>query len=83
MNEYQLIKQIGKCPKCGCTEFIINSEASGNVSYFVSLVGEECDNSEMYSGLDYRYDEWCVCANCENKLFKYKDYYASSDFLLE
>ena len=37
----------------------------------------------MYSGLDYHYDEWCVCANCENKLFKYRDYYASGDFLLE
>ena len=83
MNEYQLIKQIGKCPKCGCTEFVINAEVSGNVSYLVSLVGEECDNSEMYSGLDYNNDEWCVCANCENKLFKYKDYYASDDFLLE
>ena len=73
MNEYQLIKQIGKCPKCGCKEFVVNSKVDG----------EECDNSEMYSGLDYHYDEWCVCAKCENKLFKYKDYYASGDFGLE
>lgn len=83
MNEYQLIKQIGKCPKCGCKEFVVNAKVDGEVPYFVNLDGEECDNSDMYSGLDYQYDEWCVCAKCENKLFKYKDYYASCDFLLE
>lgn len=83
MNGYEVIKQVGKCPECGCTEFVINSEVSGTVSYLVSLVGEECDNSEMYSGLEYNHDEWCVCANCEKQLFKYKDYYASGDFLLE
>ena len=48
MNGYEVMKQVGKCPECGCTEFVINSEVSGTVSYLVSLVGEECDNSEMY-----------------------------------
>ena len=57
MNEYQLIKQIGECPKCGCKEFIVNSKVDGEVSYFVNLDGKECDNSEMYSGLDYHYDD--------------------------
>ena len=64
-------------------DVIVNSKVDGEVSYFASLDGEECDNSEMYSALNYYYDEWCVCAECENKLFKYKDYYASGDFLLE
>ena len=68
MNRYEVIKQTGECPECGCTEFYINSKVSGTVSYLVSLVGEECDNSEMYSGLDYNHDEWCVCANCEKQL---------------
>jgi hypothetical protein len=40
MNGYEVMKQVGKCPECGCTEFVINSEVSGTVSYLVSLVGE-------------------------------------------
>ena len=40
MNEYQIIKQIGECPKCGCKEFIITSKVDGEVSYFVNLDGE-------------------------------------------
>lgn len=44
MNKYQLIKQIGECPKCGCKKFIVNSKVDGKVSYFVNLDGKECDN---------------------------------------
>ena len=32
MNRYEVIKQIGNCPECGCTEFYINSKVSGVVS---------------------------------------------------
>ena len=42
MNEYQLIKQMGKCPKCGCTDFVINASVSGTVPYIASLIGAKC-----------------------------------------
>lgn len=35
MNGYEVMKQVGKCPECGCTEFVINSEVSGTVSYLM------------------------------------------------
>ncbi len=74
MNEYQLIKQMGKCPKCGCTDFVINASVSGTVPYIASLIGEKCDNGDMYEGLSFRHNKWCICAKCGKRLFKYDDY---------
>lgn len=79
MNQYTKIKKLGHCPDCGSTEFIILARVRGSVPYIESLIGEECDNDSMYDGLDYTYNQWCVCAGCNKRLFKYIDYVNSRE----
>lgn len=49
------------------------------ISYICSSIGEDCDNDSMYDGLDYTYNQWCVCAGCNKRLFKYNDYLNSRE----
>ena len=74
MNEYKQISYLGHCPICGCTDFVVNANVSGTVPYIASLIGEKCDNGDMYEGLSFRYNKWCTCAKCGRRLFKYDDY---------
>lgn len=67
MNEYKNIKQLGHCPICGSTEFIVLAKVTGIVPYVHSLSGKKCENDAMYDGLAYSYNKWCVCADCGKK----------------
>ena len=40
MNEYKNIKQLGHCPICGSTEFIVLAKVTGIVPYVHSLSGK-------------------------------------------
>ena len=51
MNEYKNIKQLGHCPICGSTEFIVLAKVTGIVPYVHSLSGKKCENDAMYDGL--------------------------------
>lgn len=56
MNEYKNIKQLGHCPICGSTEFIVLAKVTGIVPFVHSLSGKECENDAMYDGLAYSYN---------------------------
>lgn len=79
MNEYERLKKIGYCPKCGSKEFIVRSKVTGTISNFKSFDGKECENGEMYECLDYTANKWCICAGCGKRLFKIEDYCNSNN----
>ena len=63
-----------KCPYCGCGEFYTNEYVSGRTRYYRRFDGDETDNGSMYESTTTQpIGIYAYCAECEKKLFKYRD----------
>lgn len=56
--------ELKKCPFCGGDEFYQKGYASGPTSFTIRFDGEEADNSDMHSTLEYKYTGKCYCRKC-------------------
>lgn len=66
--------EIRKCPHCGSTTYKIKQYISGYGEFIGSTTGEEMDNSELHSGLQYKnIGKHAYCAECGKRFAKISD----------
>lgn len=72
-----------RCPFCGCDEFYEKRYARGPVWYYMRFDGEEINNSEMYSQLDYEGTGRVYCAECDRVLGNFETGHVSAQVIRE
>lgn len=60
--------QLKKCPFCGSDEYYTTEFCFGTYTFTQSFTGKECDNSDMYEGLQTRINKKVYCRNCNEYL---------------
>lgn len=66
--------EIRKCPHCGSTKYAIRQHISGYGEFIGDTTGEEMNNTELYSRLQYKnVGEYAYCADCGKRFAKISD----------
>lgn len=64
-------EEIRKCPHCDSTIYKIKQYISGYGEWLGDTTGEEVDNSELHSGLQYKnIGKYAYCVDCGKRFAK-------------
>lgn len=69
------ISGLAECPHCGADEFYIYQRVAGLIGCRYRFDGDEADNSEMHSGINYgKPQSWVFCGNCQERIARNDKY---------